>query len=148
MRWPNPLKLSFFAMLACSGVTLVQSLAPIRPTVGPWLDLAANLFQLLALVIFYLTYEQVVSVLRSVDSSTQVEKIEGRSYIVDYLLPPDIAQDVQANMEEVMPIWIAAHGPQRANRIRRAQVFRIVVGHYATPIVAFSERVLAIVRGA
>lgn len=70
-----------------------------------------------------------------------------RSFSMDLLLPPSVAVDAQACLDEVYPIWIAQHGRRRARWIRRFQIIRIVVGHHAIPVLGFAERILRIVRG-
>lgn len=68
-----------------------------------------------------------------------------RSLMLDLLMPMRAAQDVQANLEELMPIWIKAHGQRRANSVRFAQLVRIIIGHHCAPLLAFAERLLKIV---
>lgn len=70
-----------------------------------------------------------------------------RSFSLDLFLPFNVARDAQASLEEVFPIWEAAHGKPRALWIRRIQIVRIVVGHHFIPVITFFERVMKIVGG-
>ncbi|HEX8365700.1 MAG TPA: hypothetical protein VF603_10515 [Allosphingosinicella sp.] len=74
-------------------------------------------------------------------------KVRRRSFLLDLLLPMKLARDVQANLDEVTPIWVKAHGRRRAAVIRAAQIGRIIAGHHLRPLVRFFERVLKILRG-
>lgn len=75
------------------------------------------------------------------------EALPRRSLALDLLLPMNVANDVQASLQELMPIWIDAHGKKRAGWIYRIQVLRVIFGHHASPAIGFFERVLKIVRG-
>lgn len=70
-----------------------------------------------------------------------------RSSVIDALLPFNMQKDVYANFDDLMPLWVTAHGARRARRIRRAQVARIVVGHYGTVLLEALIKVAGIVRG-
>jgi len=70
-----------------------------------------------------------------------------RSFLLDLLLPINIARDAQANLEELMPIWETEHGHRRARLIRRVQTLRIVIGHYGLPVLRLMEKLLKIVSG-
>lgn len=70
-----------------------------------------------------------------------------RSYVVDLLLPMSIQTDVQANLEELMPLWIAAHGEKKARRIRRVQICYVVAGHWWSIGVDNLGKIVGIVTG-
>ena len=64
-----------------------------------------------------------------------------RSYWVDRLLPISEAEDLYANIDEVMPKWLAAHGERRAWKIRSSQLRHAVVGYYFNKGLSLVERV-------
>lgn len=74
-------------------------------------------------------------------------KIARRSFLLDLLLPIKIAKDAQANLEEVTPLWLKAHGRRRAAFIRLTQIVMIIGGHWLHPALRFFERMLKIMRG-
>lgn len=70
-----------------------------------------------------------------------------RSFALDLLLPPQIALDAQAGLDDMWPAWLSAHGVRKARLIRLTQIGRIVVGHHALPVLNYVERLLKIVSG-
>jgi len=70
-----------------------------------------------------------------------------RSFALDLLLPPQIALDTQAGLDDMWPAWRSAHGVRKARLIRLMQIGRIVVGHHALPVLNYVERLLKIVSG-
>jgi len=58
------------------------------------------------------------------------------------LVPPKLAQDMQANLHEVLPIWENAYGQRKARWAYRTEVFRLVIGHWGNNILKLAERVM------
>nr|WP_157034163.1 hypothetical protein [Sphingomonas sp. Y57] len=69
-----------------------------------------------------------------------------RSFWIDALVSPDIAQDMQANLAEVFDIWVERHGERRARWILRGQVFRCISGDLVNRALGMVERIGAVVR--
>lgn len=85
-----------------------------------------------------LTYDRVSNVVST--------SIKSRSFFVDLLLPVAIAKDIQANLEEALPLWIAAHGLRRANWIKRSQEIQLIVGHWFSPVKLAFETVVRLIK--
>ncbi|MEA3014198.1 MAG: hypothetical protein QOD42_2743 [Sphingomonadales bacterium] len=73
-------------------------------------------------------------------TKTAAPKRRGRSFLLDLLLPMAIAKDVQANLNEVMPVWLEQHGQRKARFIRAVQIGRIIIGHWSRPLVKMARR--------
>ena len=52
------------------------------------------------------------------------------SLLIDALIAPERAVDMQANLEETFPLWVERHGLTAAHRIRRVQIARLIIGEY------------------
>lgn len=52
------------------------------------------------------------------------------SLLIDMLIAPERAADMQANLAEVFPLWVERHGLAAAHRIRKAQIARLIIGEY------------------
>jgi hypothetical protein len=70
-----------------------------------------------------------------------------RPYWADLLLPAKLQRDVHHNLDDMMPIWINAHGLRRARKIRRWQLLMMIMGHYSTIVWKAIVKVLEVVRG-
>jgi hypothetical protein len=68
------------------------------------------------------------------------------SLLLDMLVPIAGSQDMQANLEELFPVWIERHGVQRARWIQRAQVAQLIGGNWWENILSSAERLLKIVK--
>ena len=64
------------------------------------------------------------------------------SFLLDALLPVAMAEDLHASLRECYPRWLGQHGTRRARWIVNAQILRVVVGHYAYPILDGLKRLL------
>ena len=69
-----------------------------------------------------------------------------RLFILDLLLPADIAPDVHQNLCDLYPMWLTAHGKKRADIIYNAQVARIIFGCFCNCSLRSVERVLQSIR--
>jgi hypothetical protein len=75
-------------------------------------------------------------------------KTEGppSAFLLELLLPPDVASDALANLEEVFPLWCSRHGLRRARWIFRAQSWFIVIGNRGMVLLSMAERLLRAAR--
>ena len=64
------------------------------------------------------------------------------SLLIDLFVPPDLARDMQANLEELYPIWIDRHGERNARRVHLTQCIRMVGGHMFNGVIGLFERVV------
>ena len=53
-----------------------------------------------------------------------------KSFFIDALIAPNRAADMQANLDEAFPLWVERHGLGAANRIRKVQIARLIIGEY------------------
>ena len=82
---------------------------------------------------------------RSSNRATRLRKT--RSFCADLLLPIAVAKDLQASLEDVMPIWIREWGLPRARIIRACQVGRVIIGHHLAPMLNLTAKVWKMVSG-
>jgi hypothetical protein len=52
------------------------------------------------------------------------------SILIDSLIPPERAADMQANLADYFPIWVERHGLAKAHRIRKVQIALLIIGEY------------------
>jgi hypothetical protein len=52
------------------------------------------------------------------------------SILIDALVSPDRATDMQANLAEVFPLWVKRYGLSAARWIRQMQIARLIIGEY------------------
>lgn len=85
---------------------------------------------------------------RSVASEYVVvtEKLMSRSFLADVLLPVKLSNDLHANLDEAMPLWIAAHGERRALWIRRSQEAQTIAKYWMTPLRNLFQAVFKLIR--
>lgn len=69
-----------------------------------------------------------------------------RSFPIDMLLPIDRSNDLHANLDEVEPLWVAAHGIKRARWIRRSQELQAIAKYWASPLKDAFKAVLKVIR--
>lgn len=69
-----------------------------------------------------------------------------RSFIADMLLPVKRSNDLHANLDEVEPLWVAAHGIRRARWIRRSQELQAIAKYWVSPLKDAFQAVLKIIR--
>lgn len=84
------------------------------------------------------------AVLSSLQSDSEYAK--RRSFVADLLLPIKLSSDLHANLDEVEPLWIAAHGMTRARWIRRSQEFQAIAKYWASPVRQAFQAVLKVIR--
>ena len=58
------------------------------------------------------------------------------SLLIDALIAPERAIDMQANLAEVFPLWVARHGLFFARCIRWLQIVRLINGEYFNKAIA------------
>lgn len=68
------------------------------------------------------------------------------TFLLDLCLPPTIARDALANLEEVFPLWCERHGIGRARWIFRLQTIFVVLGNRGSALLNFFERVAKLAR--
>lgn len=54
--------------------------------------------------------------------------------LIDALIPPDLATDMQANLAEVFPLWVNRYGLTTARWIRQMQIARLIIGEYGNKV--------------
>jgi hypothetical protein len=62
------------------------------------------------------------------------------------MVPFDRAQDMQANLSDVYPLWVSRHGHSRAEMIRICQVAWLIGGMWWEKLLSSGERLLNIFR--
>lgn len=67
---------------------------------------------------------------QSASKSTQIQESCPPSILIDALIAPDLATDMQANLADLFPRWIERHGIARTRWIHSAQIVRMIVGEY------------------
>jgi hypothetical protein len=66
--------------------------------------------------------------------------------MLDMLVDPTIASDLQANLEELFPTWVQRHGGAKARRIYHVQVARVVFGSWVGKLLDVIERLAKLVK--
>lgn len=61
------------------------------------------------------------------------------SILIDALIAPERAIDMQANLAETFPLWVGRHGLAAAHRIRKIQIARLIVGEYWNKAIALAK---------
>ncbi len=54
--------------------------------------------------------------------------------LIDALIAPDLAADMQANLAEVFPLWVKRYGLTAARWIRQMQIARLIIGEYGNKV--------------
>lgn len=80
------------------------------------------------------------------DQLALYEKLMSRSFLADVLLPVKLSNDLHANLDEAMPLWIAAHGERRALWIRRSQEAQTIAKYWMTPLRNLFQAVFKLIR--
>ncbi|WP_030540542.1 hypothetical protein [Sphingobium sp. DC-2] len=68
------------------------------------------------------------------------------SLLLDMLVPAERAQDMQANLAELFPLWVERHGQLKANMICRFQVILMIGGTWWEKVLTTCERLLKVFR--
>lgn len=68
------------------------------------------------------------------------------SLMVDLLMPPAMARDFYANVEECFPLWVERHGMRRARWIARFQAWNAAVGYRVGQLLDVVERFARAIR--
>ncbi len=68
------------------------------------------------------------------------------SLFLDLLVPAAQAQDMHANLEDLVPVWIERHGPHKAIWVQRLETARLIIGCWWQPVWTLVDRLLKIVR--
>ena len=75
-----------------------------------------------------------------------IDHAKRRSFVADLLLPIKLSSDLHANLDEVEPLWMTAHGIRRARWIRRSQEFQAIAKYWASPVRQAFQAVLKVIR--
>lgn len=78
--------------------------------------------------------------LRKFEAGSNERSICPTSFWLDALIDPNLAQDIQANLEDLFEIWVDRHGDRRARWIYRWQVFLTIGGHWLSKVLDLLER--------
>lgn len=70
-----------------------------------------------------------------------------RSFMLDLLLPARLAKDAQANLHDILPIWVEEYGWSLAKLLYHKEVVGIVWGHWGGRIMSLGKTVLRMVQG-
>lgn len=67
------------------------------------------------------------------------------SFLIDFLMSTEDANDLRINLDEMTEIWIERHGYKKAKWIRFRQFVRVLFGRLLSPTVGFIDKVLSAV---
>lgn len=136
------------AFAIAEGVSLLSICAAVAVSlVHPDLEkfaIRAGLFWVGGLLVSILLRDRFVAL--SSEQLALSEKAIRRSFLADFLLPVKISNDLHANLDEAMPLWIAAHGERRALWIRRSQQAQTIAKYWMTPLRNLFQAVFKLIR--